>query len=57
MYAVTIDNAYLHTDGRFYIAFIDMRGCHPVIYKTERNAAKRAKRYKNAQVMKLDFGI
>lgn len=57
MYAVTIDNAYLHTDGRFYIAFIDMRGCHPVIYKTERNAAKRAKRYKNAQVTKLDFGI
>lgn len=57
MYAITKGNAYLHTDGRFYFAFIDMRGCHPVIYKTEKAAAKKARRYKDAQVTKIDFGI
>lgn len=45
MFAITHNNAYLHTDGRFYHAFISMRGCNPVLYKTEKGALNRTKKY------------
>ena len=55
MYAITYKNAYLHTDGKFYYAFLSMRGCKPVLYKTENGAKKRAMKYgPDASVTRLD---
>ena len=42
MYAIVFNKSYLHTDGKFYNAFISMRGCHPKLYKSVKAAEKKA---------------
>lgn len=34
-------NHTLHSDNRFYLGFISMRGCKYVSYKTQKGAEKR----------------
>ena len=34
-------NETLHSNDRFYLGFISMRGCKYVSYKTQRGAGKR----------------